>query len=67
MSSLPIQNAPKDKLGTHLHHLQLLEPFLYQLLHLPRVCHALVLAEGISRPPLRVLAVVVGRELVALP
>jgi hypothetical protein len=51
----------------YLHHLQVLQSLLHQFLDGPRVLDILVLVEGISRPPLRVLAEIVGCELLALP
>lgn len=52
---------------THLHHLQLLEPLLQQVLHLPGVLDILIFPEGVPRPPLRVLPEVVGLEALARP
>lgn len=51
----------------NLHHLQVLQPLLHQLLHAPRVLLVLVLAEGVARAPLGVLAEVVQRKLPRLP
>lgn len=56
---------PPDK-ESHLEHLQILQSLLHQLLHPPRVLHALILPERVPRPALGILAKVVGRELVAL-
>ena len=52
------------KTVTHLHHLQLLQPPLHQLLGLPLPkCFIVVLPKGILGPPPGVLAEVVGGEL----
>lgn len=49
---------------THLHHPQLLQPPLYQLLRLPLPkVPIVVLPERVPRPPPGVLAEVVGGEL----
>ena len=50
----------------HLHHLQLLQALLHQLLYLPLVLDRLVLAERVPCPPFRVFSEIVGRELLAL-
>lgn len=46
-----------------LHNLQLPQPFLYQLLHLSLISLMLAFAECVARPPPRVGAEVVVREL----
>jgi len=53
--------------GLPLEDLEVLQALLNQLLDPARVVHRPVVAEGISRPPLRVLSVVIGGELLALP
>lgn len=50
----------------HLHHLQLLQALLHQLLYLPRLLDRLVLPKCISCPPLRVFPEIVRVELSAL-
>lgn len=50
----------------HLHHLQLLQALLHQLLYLPLVFDRLVLAERVPCPSLRVFSEIVRCELLAL-
>lgn len=50
----------------HLHHLQLLQALLHQLLYLPLVVDRLVLPECISCPPLCIFPEVVRGELSTL-
>lgn len=50
----------------HLHHLQLLQALLHQLLYLPLVLDRLVLAERVPCSPLRVFSEIVRCELLAL-
>ncbi len=51
---------------THLQHLQLLQPLLYQLLLAPRILLILVLTERIARPPGSVFSEVICGELLSL-
>jgi hypothetical protein len=52
---------------TDLHHLQLLQPLLHQLLYLSVILFMLVFVEGISRPPPGIGPEVVVGELTRLP
>lgn len=60
----PISNQESNT--THLQHLQLLQPLLYQLLLAPRILLILVLAERIARPPGSVFSEVICGELLSL-
>ena len=66
----PDNGVPEPRTGigsgiaiTNLHHPQILQPILNQLLDFPVLGLVLVRAEGILRPPAGVLAVIEGREL----
>ena len=50
----------------YLQHLQLLQPTLHQLLHLPLVGYGSVLAKGIFRSPFGVFTEVVEGELIGM-
>ena len=56
----------KEKIP-YLHNLQLLHPLLQQLLYLPFLLLGPMLPKRISRPPPRVFAEIVRRELGRLP
>lgn len=51
---------------SNLQALELLEPLLDKLLHLPWVLNLFVLPESVSRPPLGIFSEVVGRKVATL-
>lgn len=66
MCASPPERSGGHETGPHLHHLQLLQALLHQLLDLSLVLDRLVLTERVPCPPLRVFSEIVRCELLAL-
>ena len=66
--SLDSTTSIGDQLDTtHLHHLQLFQPFLYKLLYAPLVAFVLVFMESVLRSPSSIFSEVVVCKLRRLP